>query len=139
MFAQVELVSYENLSALLVPREAVIQQQGQPVIFVATPDNKASLRRVRLGLTDERNSEILGGIETGEQVIIVGQNTLRDGANIQIPAVRATGAGAAGGGGAAAKPSASPGAVASPSAKPAGQGGQGGGSAKPSSSPQPAS
>lgn len=40
---------------------------------------------VKLGLVDEINAEILEGVEGGENVIVLGQSHLRDGARIRTP------------------------------------------------------
>jgi len=88
MFADVEVTVAEKSDALLVPRDAVVQQGDRSVVYVAA-DGRASARRVELGLQNENSVEILSGIEEGEQVVTVGQNTLRDGQAVQVPAAAA--------------------------------------------------
>ena len=97
MFAQVRVVAAEKPDAILVPREAVIQQGANPVVFV-NDNGKAAARPVQIGMTDDKSSEIVSGVAAGEQVVVVGQNGLRDGAPIQVVNPPAAGQGGQGGG-----------------------------------------
>jgi membrane fusion protein (multidrug efflux system) len=83
MFAQVQLTAAEKPDAVLVPREAVVQQPDGPVVFVAD-NGRASQRTLQLGMQDDKSYEVLSGVQPGEQVVVAGQNALRDGAPIQI-------------------------------------------------------
>jgi membrane fusion protein (multidrug efflux system) len=83
MFAQVQVVAAQKPDAILVPREAVVQQGTQPIVFVNN-NGKASQRPVQTGMSDNTSIEIVSGLAPGEQVVVVGQNGLRDGAAIQV-------------------------------------------------------
>src|SRR5205823_8712520 len=83
MFAQVQVIAARKPDAILVPREAVIQQGTQPVVFVNN-NGKANQRPVEIGMSDNTSIEIVSGLAAGEQVVVVGQNGLRDGAAIQV-------------------------------------------------------
>jgi hypothetical protein len=52
-------------------------------VFV-NDNGKASQRPVQIGITDITSAEILSGLAAGEQVIVVGQTGLRDGAAIRV-------------------------------------------------------
>lgn len=78
MFAEVQMVTTQKTSALLVPSAAILQQ-GQARVVVTVVDGKAAFRPVQLGVADQVNTEITGGLKAGELVVVVGQNTLRDG------------------------------------------------------------
>ena len=75
------LTQREN--AVLVPKQAVLRHSGQPAIFVIQ-DDKAVLRRVDVGITDQNNIEIFGGIQVGEQVVVSGHNLLSEGDTVSI-------------------------------------------------------
>ena len=75
------LTQHEN--ALLVPKEAVLRHLGRPALFVIR-DDKALLRNVDVGLNDQANVEILGGIDSGEQVVVSGHNLLSEGDTVRI-------------------------------------------------------
>jgi membrane fusion protein (multidrug efflux system) len=96
MFAQVQVIAAQKPDAILVPREAVVQQGTQPIVFVNN-NGKASQRPVQIGMSDNTSIEIVSGLAPGEQVVVVGQNGLRDGAAIQV--ANPAPAGGQGGGG----------------------------------------
>jgi hypothetical protein len=73
-----------------------VQQGTQSVVFV-NDNGKANQRQVQIGMSDNTSIEIVSGVAAGEQVVVVGQNGLRDGASIQ--AVNPTPAGQRQGGG----------------------------------------
>src|SRR5262249_8133130 len=83
MFAQVQVIAQQKTDAILVPKEAVVQSGSSPVVFV-NDNGKAAQRQVQLGITDNKSSEILSGLAAGEQVVVVGQTGLRDGAPIRV-------------------------------------------------------
>jgi len=83
MFAQVQVVAQQKTDAILVPKEAVVQQGNNQVVFV-NDNGRASLRNIQLGITDDKSSEVLNGIAPGEQVVVIGQTGLRDGVPIRV-------------------------------------------------------
>jgi membrane fusion protein, multidrug efflux system len=83
MFAQVQVVAAQKPDAILVPREAVVQQGTNSVVFV-NDNGKASQRPVQIGMSDNTSIEITSGVAPGDQVVVIGQTGLRDGAAIQV-------------------------------------------------------
>jgi len=83
MFVQVQVIAAQKSDAILVPREAVVPQGIQSVVFV-NDNGKASQRQVQTGMSNNTSIEVLSGLAPGEQVVVVGQNGLRDGAPIQV-------------------------------------------------------
>jgi len=84
MFAQVQVTAAEKSDALIVPRDAIVQVDGQPTVFVAQ-DGRAVARKVQTGIADEKSTEIVSGIDAGDQIVTLGQNGLRDGQAVQTP------------------------------------------------------
>jgi len=84
MYAQVQVTAAEKQFAILVPREAVVQQPDGSTVFVVQ-NGKAEARKVTVGLTDDMNQEIITGVAAGEEVVVQGQNTLKDGQAVVIP------------------------------------------------------
>jgi RND family efflux transporter MFP subunit len=82
MSGQVSIVTRRE-GVTLVPRQAVLQEDGQATLFVIQ-DNKAHLRKVEVGLVDAENMEIHSGIQAGEQVILSGQALLSDGDEVTL-------------------------------------------------------
>jgi RND family efflux transporter MFP subunit len=79
---RVEIVSEQHQHALAVPVGAVIHEDEDAFLMVAGADNKAHKRKVTLGLITPKLAEITGGVKTGENVIVQGQQGLPDGADI---------------------------------------------------------
>jgi HlyD family secretion protein len=82
MFAQVTLVTQEKPNVTLVPKDAVVTKAGQTSIFVLKGD-AVQQRSVKVGLAKDGSVEILSGVEAGEEVVVAGQNDLRDGDKVR--------------------------------------------------------
>jgi RND family efflux transporter MFP subunit len=82
-FAQVRIVTARHERATLVPSRAVFEEQGSDILFVVE-DHKAVRRIVETGFVDGDLTEVLGGVEEGELVIVKGQRELRDGAGVEV-------------------------------------------------------
>ena len=90
MFARVQLVAETHSNAVLMPRNATLTElfsdRGAEIetsVFVADGD-VARKRDVHLGLSNRDYFEVLDGLEPGEEVIVAGQNIVRDGSEIEI-------------------------------------------------------
>lgn len=134
-FVTVELEVSRRHDVLVVPKKAVVYEDGAPVVYVKTdapepeegegegrpgkeepqqagggvfarffgggapekppeaeeaeepsgPKFVARRSPVKLGLVDDVSAEIIGGLESGELAIVVGQSHLRDGARVRTP------------------------------------------------------
>lgn len=82
-FAEVRIVTDRHEQALVVPRTAVISERGDFIVYVAA-DSTAERRVVQTGFEDDRQIEIVAGLTEGEQVVVQGQRSLKDGAAIRI-------------------------------------------------------
>lgn len=69
--------------AVLVPQAAVLGGEGSQSVFMVR-DGKAVRRQVQTGLVSQGRVEITSGLEPGEMVIVAGNATLREGANVRI-------------------------------------------------------
>jgi hypothetical protein len=81
---RVEIVAEQRPSALAVPAEAVIHEDEDAFVMVAGADNKAHKRKVTIGLTTQKQAELISGVKAGEAVIVQGQQGLPDGAAITL-------------------------------------------------------
>jgi len=77
MFAQLKVTAQQRQGVTLVPREAVVQRSGKPVLFTMVRD-RAKMVEVTTGLADEKLVEIVGGVAPGDQVITSGNADLFD-------------------------------------------------------------
>ena len=83
MFGRVSIIYDRHEDAVLVPRSAVVTEDAKSTIFVVR-DGHAQRQIVKTGYTNNGSIEIIEGIESGDQVITVGQNSLKDGARVAI-------------------------------------------------------
>jgi RND family efflux transporter MFP subunit len=65
--AYIEAGSAKNV--LLVPIEAVFEEDGKPSVEVMQPDGTTKVVRVELGLMNDRYAEIKSGLEEGQMVV----------------------------------------------------------------------
>jgi RND family efflux transporter MFP subunit len=69
---QAEVYTGEQVQGLAVPRGALIDDGGQPVVYVQTGGESFTRRPVRIGLRDQDWVEIRSGVEVGERVVSEG-------------------------------------------------------------------
>jgi multidrug efflux pump subunit AcrA (membrane-fusion protein) len=68
---------------VLVPPGALYQARaGEGFVFVIDEKNVARLRKLQLGETDDRGTQILAGLRPGERVAISSLDLLRDGQRV---------------------------------------------------------
>ncbi|MDA0710179.1 MAG: efflux RND transporter periplasmic adaptor subunit, partial [bacterium] len=89
MFASVYLITETRSKTLVIPKKAlVLEGSGNQVfVFANAPESgagKAERRTVQLGFSDSDRLEVLSGLSEGEQIITVGQEGLRPGANVRL-------------------------------------------------------
>ncbi|HEY0179607.1 MAG TPA: efflux RND transporter periplasmic adaptor subunit [Dokdonella sp.] len=107
MFGRVEIAYDQRHDALVVPRNALVEEDGESAVFVvepappkpaaaapgatdaartpaAAPGFVAKRRIVKTGYADGERIEIREGLENGDRVITVGRNAVRDGTEVQV-------------------------------------------------------
>ncbi len=82
-FVTVDLVRESHVSALLLPRQAVLRELQSAHVFVAR-NGVAEKRPVTLGLEEGESIEVLAGLRPGDRVIVAGQGSLKQGSAIEI-------------------------------------------------------
>ncbi len=83
MFSNVEVVLLEKPQALLIPREAILEAGNEMFVFVVE-GNKALRKSVTIGYEQERMVEVLQGLKERDQVVIKGQQMIREGSVIRV-------------------------------------------------------
>ena len=82
-FVEVSIVTDLHAAVILVPRTAVISEEGDRFVFVAM-DSLAHRRIVDVGFQEERQIEIRRGLGAGERIVVQGQRSLKDGQPLRI-------------------------------------------------------
>ncbi|HUG12643.1 MAG TPA: efflux RND transporter periplasmic adaptor subunit [Opitutaceae bacterium] len=83
-------VRLESPETLLVPRTAVLQHSGKPVVYVGQGANAYAAREIRLGRVGDTHAEVVSGLEAGDRVVTEGGLILDGQAQLAHAAVGAT-------------------------------------------------
>lgn len=90
MFARVSLLVDRRTAALVVPEAAIVQRgDGQYVYRIV--DSKAELTKVRLGLRQTGQVEVVEGVSEGDTIVTAGQIKLRPGSLVKVAELSAAG------------------------------------------------
>ncbi|NQT18270.1 MAG: efflux RND transporter periplasmic adaptor subunit [Planctomycetes bacterium] len=84
MFARTAVTIRRVEDACIVSDKAILSMpNGDAVVFIAD-GGRAVLRKVELGIEDGSKVQVLGGVQHGENVIIAGNETLKNGMEIRV-------------------------------------------------------
>ncbi|NIM66575.1 MAG: efflux RND transporter periplasmic adaptor subunit [Armatimonadetes bacterium] len=83
MFARGSVLLEKHAEAVVVPKEAMVEQNGKKTVFVVQ-SNRAEPREVTIGLENAAQIEILSGIAAGDKVITSGQEGLKSGQLVTV-------------------------------------------------------
>ena len=70
MTVEADIIIEARESALLLPVEAVEEKDGEYLVFVKGEDGKPHPRKVKIGLQNESQVEIVEGLQEGEEVLL---------------------------------------------------------------------
>ena len=83
MFVNAHIVTATHTEAVLVPKRAVVYDDGMPHVFVVS-DSTAQKVRFNIGFDDTEHVEVISGVDKGDLIVVVGQNGLKDKAKVRI-------------------------------------------------------
>jgi RND family efflux transporter MFP subunit len=83
MFASIRVILQTLEDVIKVPVSAVFTKNGASCVYVVN-EEKAVLRKVTTGISNESDMVITEGLSEGEVVVIRGQNLLEDQAPVMI-------------------------------------------------------
>lgn len=83
-FVNVRLLVGEKAGAVVVPSAAVQRGPTGMYVYVIGSDNKAEMRTVAAGATENDQTLITEGLKTGERVVVDGQYRLQPGAEVTL-------------------------------------------------------
>ncbi len=93
MFARLKVRMESVDAAVVVPAEALVKSPtGQQAVFLIE-DGKALKRQVRTGIEEGDRVQIVAGLLPGDQVIIAGNEKLKDGVPVRLAGEQAAGKG----------------------------------------------
>jgi len=83
MFSRVKIVYDTHRDTILIPKDAVLSEDGELSVFVVK-NGKAFKTPVKIGYSKNDIVEILSGVKTGTEVVTLGASSLKDKALIKI-------------------------------------------------------
>jgi len=86
MFARLSLALKSEKNTIAVPSEAVIVTPNGLTVAYVVEDGKARQRKITTGIEGGGKIQILSGINAGDQVVIAGNEKLKDGLEIRLQA-----------------------------------------------------
>ncbi|MES2558797.1 MAG: efflux RND transporter periplasmic adaptor subunit [Bacteroidota bacterium] len=87
MVAELKVIDYKNAAAIVVPINAIQQIDGEDIIFVAVKQGDKLIAKkttVKVGKQYNGLSEILSGLNEGDNVISIGFQDLTDGQVVKL-------------------------------------------------------
>jgi membrane fusion protein (multidrug efflux system) len=89
MFSRVGIVFERRTETLTIPRIALLDSDGTSNVFVVA-SGKAEQRAIKIGLSNAGKIEVTDGLNGTEQVVVVGQNGLKDGNPVRVVSLEQT-------------------------------------------------
>jgi len=82
-FVRVDIRTDTKAGALLIPKKAVLEEDGQSYVYITSGDS-AKRTKVELGYSSEGMIEIRNGLTAGQKVVVAGQGALKEGSKIKV-------------------------------------------------------
>ncbi|MDR0689114.1 MAG: efflux RND transporter periplasmic adaptor subunit [Spirochaetaceae bacterium] len=85
MFARIKLNTRTYHEVVSVPGEAIVENRGITVVYVVSEEaERVRVREIAAGVSVDGEVEIKSGLESGEAVVVQGQQFLTDGAAVRV-------------------------------------------------------
>ena len=85
LYVEVELVTAVHELALLLPKRAVVYDNDQLFVFRMGDERRVERIKIQPVLEDVNNIEPSSGLSEGDQIVVAGQASLKDGALVRLP------------------------------------------------------
>ena len=84
MFANLNLIVSVRSQALVVSEEALLPKGDDVFVFAVDQENKAQMKKVKVGIRLAGKAEIVEGLDEGENVIVEGYQKIGPGSTVKI-------------------------------------------------------
>ena len=81
MFARFTIAYAKHSDALLIPTQAIVSEDQRSSVYIVS-NGEVTLRQIETGIESGGRIEVLSGLTGDEQIVVVGQSTLRDGSKV---------------------------------------------------------
>ncbi|APW59736.1 efflux RND transporter permease subunit [Paludisphaera borealis] len=82
LYAYATIVAEEHKNALTLPSTAIVKD-GEKSFCVAVSGDRAHRKEIKVGLSDGKRTEVLSGVEDGEQIVEANAASLADGQAVE--------------------------------------------------------
>jgi len=83
MFIKADIIVNEKESALVIPKDIILEKRGRPTVYVVQR-GFAQERRLQTGMENPDKIEIIEGLQEGDSLIIEGFETLRHNSRVNV-------------------------------------------------------
>ena len=83
-FVRVEIDTDIHHDAVLIPKQAVMEEDGLLYVAVVGEGGVARRSRIELGYQDESRIEVISGVVEGDAIVVAGQGNLKDGDRTRV-------------------------------------------------------
>lgn len=84
MYAEIEVIVGHVDAALVIPVDAIVYKEAQPVVFVVQQDGTVKETHVELGMNDGDHYVVEAGISLGDQIVVKGNGDLVSGSAVTV-------------------------------------------------------
>ncbi|MBK7381176.1 MAG: efflux RND transporter periplasmic adaptor subunit [Ignavibacteriales bacterium] len=84
MMAELELITESKDKAITVPNDVfIVNQKDEKIVYIVN-DTTAHQRVVTTGISNEKFTEIISGLNSGDKIVVMGQELLKDGIKVMV-------------------------------------------------------
>lgn len=83
MFAEIYITLDKAENCIILPMSSVVEEEGRKYVFVVEND-KAVKKQIITGIFNDKEIQVIEGIDEGEIVVVKGQDFLKDGSTVVI-------------------------------------------------------
>ncbi|MEA2064170.1 MAG: efflux RND transporter periplasmic adaptor subunit [Gemmatimonadota bacterium] len=86
MFCSAYILTETHVNALVMSRRALVPDVDHTEVYIVDRQGKARRRRVEIGIEQGDTLEVLSGLSDADRMVLVGQESLRDGTPVKVVA-----------------------------------------------------
>lgn len=83
-FAKIWLETTHSKDIIYIPEEAIVPEQDKHYVYIVSPKNKALKKEIQIGEYDEKEVEVISGLQSGDIVITSGHQKVQDGTKVSV-------------------------------------------------------
>ena len=84
MYAEIQVVVDHADDVLVIPVDAIVYKEAQPVAFIMQADGTVAETKLTLGINDGDNYVVTEGLQAGDQIVVTGNSNLVHGEAVSV-------------------------------------------------------